>query len=123
MGQDQKPSDEQSYFDEIADMLARSFTVGRFHVRDHILASLHRKYASEAELRAAVTFFREHAEDMVEKLPDGGSVSIATYEHGKYVTPADVPSFKCPRCGAVSYNAYDIAEAYCGVCHAWTRQP
>jgi hypothetical protein len=28
-------------------------------------------------------------------------------------------SFKCPTCGAVSYNDHDIRERYCGRCHAW----
>ncbi|HEY2309450.1 MAG TPA: hypothetical protein VGI05_26530 [Streptosporangiaceae bacterium] len=26
----------------------------------------------------------------------------------------------CPRCGAVSANANDIKEGYCGACHDWT---
>jgi hypothetical protein len=29
------------------------------------------------------------------------------------------PSFTCPRCGAVSYNANDIRERYCGRCHVF----
>ena len=29
-------------------------------------------------------------------------------------------SFKCPDCGAVSYNDNDIRERYCGRCHGWT---
>jgi hypothetical protein len=29
-------------------------------------------------------------------------------------------AFVCPRCGAVSYNRHDVAEGYCGRCHAWT---
>ena len=29
------------------------------------------------------------------------------------------PSFTCPRCGAVSYNLNDIANSYCGRCHAF----
>lgn len=33
-----------------------------------------------------------------------------------------IPSFTCPRCGAVSYNARDIYEGYCGRCHDWTRE-
>jgi ribosomal protein S27AE len=28
-------------------------------------------------------------------------------------------SFLCPRCGAVSYNQTDVAERYCGRCHAF----
>jgi hypothetical protein len=27
--------------------------------------------------------------------------------------------FRCPRCGAVSYNPNDIRERYCGRCHAF----
>jgi predicted RNA-binding Zn-ribbon protein involved in translation (DUF1610 family) len=27
--------------------------------------------------------------------------------------------FRCPRCGAVSYNPHDKAEGYCGRCHAF----
>jgi ribosomal protein S27AE len=27
------------------------------------------------------------------------------------------PSIMCPRCGAVSFNANDIAKRYCGQCH------
>jgi hypothetical protein len=28
--------------------------------------------------------------------------------------------FRCPRCGRVSHNPRDLAEGYCGACHAWT---
>jgi len=27
--------------------------------------------------------------------------------------------FVCPRCGAASYNPHDLAEGYCGRCHAF----
>jgi len=30
------------------------------------------------------------------------------------------PFFRCPRCYAVSHNAYDIAKRYCGNCHTFT---
>lgn len=30
------------------------------------------------------------------------------------------PNFTCPRCGAISYNANDIKQSYCGACHDWT---
>lgn len=30
------------------------------------------------------------------------------------------PQFTCPRCGAISYNANDIQQSYCGACHDWT---
>jgi hypothetical protein len=29
------------------------------------------------------------------------------------------PAFRCPRCGAVSYNPNDIRENYCGRCHVF----
>jgi hypothetical protein len=29
------------------------------------------------------------------------------------------PSFTCPNCHRVSYNANDIREGYCGACHQW----
>lgn len=30
-----------------------------------------------------------------------------------------LPSYTCPRCGAVSHNPADVAERYCGACHEW----
>lgn len=30
------------------------------------------------------------------------------------------PAITCPRCGAVSRSAGDIAQGYCGNCHEWT---
>jgi hypothetical protein len=32
-------------------------------------------------------------------------------------------SFKCPRCGTVSYLPHDLEEGYCGHCHDWTASP
>lgn len=29
-------------------------------------------------------------------------------------------NFKCPRCGAVSWNSNDVREGYCGRCHEFT---
>ena len=29
--------------------------------------------------------------------------------------------FKCAKCGAVSYNAHDVAERYCGRCHEFAE--
>lgn len=29
-------------------------------------------------------------------------------------------SITCPECHMTSYNPHDIAEGYCGNCHAWT---
>lgn len=30
------------------------------------------------------------------------------------------PSITCPDCGMTSYNGTDIAQGFCGNCHAWT---
>lgn len=30
------------------------------------------------------------------------------------------PSFTCPKCGMTSYHRSDVAEGYCGHCHAFT---
>ena len=27
------------------------------------------------------------------------------------------PHFRCPQCGAISFNPHDISERYCGRCH------
>lgn len=35
----------------------------------------------------------------------------------------DTASFVCPRCGAESFNPNDIAEHYCGRCHAFVDDP
>jgi ribosomal protein S27AE len=29
----------------------------------------------------------------------------------------ELPRYRCPRCGRVSYNRHDVAERYCGFCH------
>jgi hypothetical protein len=31
--------------------------------------------------------------------------------------------FTCPCCGAVSHHPVDVAQGYCGWCHAWTGDP
>lgn len=31
-----------------------------------------------------------------------------------------LPSFRCPRCGAQSFNPKDVAAGYCGACHDFT---
>jgi hypothetical protein len=31
--------------------------------------------------------------------------------------------FTCPCCGAVSYNATDREQNFCGACHWWTGDP
>ena len=33
--------------------------------------------------------------------------------------PPNEPSIACPKCGRVSYNPNDIANQYCGACHAF----
>jgi len=35
-------------------------------------------------------------------------------------TDGDAPAFRCPRCDMVSAHPTDLAEGYCGACHAWT---
>jgi ribosomal protein S27AE len=37
--------------------------------------------------------------------------------------PMMAASFICPRCGAESFNPSDIAERYCGRCHAFVDDP
>jgi len=37
------------------------------------------------------------------------------------VAPAE--QFVCPRCSKASASATDLAEGYCGNCHAWTVPP
>lgn len=36
---------------------------------------------------------------------------------------SEIYLFKCPKCGAVSYNKHDLEEGYCGACHDWTAPP
>lgn len=38
------------------------------------------------------------------------------------VTAPGVPSFTCPVCGMTSYHPADIANGYCGNCHAFTGE-
>jgi hypothetical protein len=49
-----------------------------------------------------------------------GSEVLETHDPAK---PAPPPSYRCPRCGAVSYNAGDLAHRYCGRCHKFEDQP
>lgn len=42
---------ERDYFDDVADLLAASWTVGRWCGRDEIVTALRKKYKTEAELR------------------------------------------------------------------------
>lgn len=41
-----------NFFVEVADMMAKSLIVGPYYSRAEILAALHRRFKSEAELRA-----------------------------------------------------------------------
>lgn len=45
----------KSYFDEVADMMANSRSVGPYNDRATIMAALRRRFASEGELREFVT--------------------------------------------------------------------
>lgn len=114
-----------SLYDVWADKMARSFTVGRHHGREEILALLKAKYPTEADLRAMIDMVEGKVRAQIAKAEDEDMVvvSIATLEDGRVVTPATVPSFKCPRCGATSYNPDDIANGYCGACRDWTGRP
>jgi rubrerythrin len=42
---------------------------------------------------------------------------------GFVADPAEPPSFVCPLCDARSYNPNDIAQRYCGRCHAFVDDP
>jgi hypothetical protein len=33
----------------------------------------------------------------------------------------DALSIQCPKCERVSFSPSDVAEGYCGSCHAWTN--
>jgi hypothetical protein len=47
--------------------------------------------------------------------PDGGG-----FGGKKPIRCGSPPSkFRCPRCGAVSYNPNDLRERYCGRCHVF----
>lgn len=111
-----------SYYDEIADMLSRSFTVGRHVSREQIMEQLTQRFPTEAVLREYVKLARGVVEGQIATLEARGNhvLGIATLEDGKLVQPSDVPSFKCPTCGRKSYNPTDITEGYCGACHDWT---
>lgn len=36
--------------------------------------------------------------------------------------PPEPQTFTCPKCGAVSYNANDVRERYCGACHDFAKE-
>ncbi len=44
----------------------------------------------------------------------------ALIEYKRLDVKDEPPTFTCPRCGAVSHNATDIKQGYCGACHDWT---
>jgi ribosomal protein S27AE len=33
------------------------------------------------------------------------------------------PSYRCPRCGMVSFNPNDLQHRYCGFCHKFEDEP
>ena len=37
--------------------------------------------------------------------------------------PVTRAAFKCPRCGAVSFNPNDLRERYCGACDVFVDDP
>jgi ribosomal protein S27AE len=50
------------------------------------------------------------------------AVDLAPGEARTLADLLDRPAFTCPRCGATSRSADDIAAGYCGRCHDWTGQ-
>lgn len=46
----------------------------------------------------------------------GSMSSFAASNEGE---KTDTPSFTCPNCQTISYNPNDIAQRYCGACHAF----
>ncbi len=47
---------------------------------------------------------------------------VMVKSNGKWVEMgnANVVTFTCPQCGAISYNPNDAQHGYCGACHAFT---
>jgi predicted enzyme related to lactoylglutathione lyase len=63
------------YFDETADMMAASWTVGRHVSREEIIAALRAKFKTEDELRAAMTVIKADVAQTIEKIEaEGGHV-------------------------------------------------
>lgn len=102
-----------SLYDEVADMMARSWTVGRHVDRDTIMAGLRRAFPTEAALRIKL----EELKAAAAKLPED-AVGIAQADTGK----PDQPSITCPKCGMTSYHPTDIAEGFCAKCDDWTTK-
>lgn len=62
-------------FDEVADMMAASWTVGRHVKREAIMTALRAKYKTEDELRAAVNDASAKTAQAIEKIEaEGGQV-------------------------------------------------
>lgn len=62
-------------FDEVADMMAASWTVGRHVKREVIMKALRAKYKTEDELRAAVGAIQTGVKQTIEKIEaEGGQV-------------------------------------------------
>lgn len=63
------------YFDEVADMMAASWTVGRHTSREIILKALRTKYKTEDELRAVMRAAEVAVKQTIEKIEaEGGEV-------------------------------------------------
>lgn len=69
------------YFDEVADKMAASLSVGQFHTRQTIIAALRARFKTEMELREYFSFLMAEAE----KLSDTESLLIRRKEGGAYL--------------------------------------
>jgi hypothetical protein len=50
----------------------------------------------------------------------GCVLTLSTGEDSAKVHPMTFTSITCPICHMISHNPMDVAEGYCGNCHAWT---
>jgi len=48
------------------------------------------------------------------------NIALCSDDFCSYFSVDEVPSFTCPRCGAVSHHPKDIEHGYCGRCHDFT---
>ena len=103
------------YFDEIADMLANSVTVGTFYSRDYLIAMLRSKFETEAELRTAVNLGTIEATRMADE-----TLARAKAAGAEVVGVAVPISITCPRCAMTSHNLNDVAQGWCDNCKAYT---
>ena len=55
-------------------------------------------------------------DDVFEKLAFEG-VTPALIRETRHYVDTTLPSYRCPRCGRVSYHPQDLANRYCGFCH------